>query len=288
MVRGSKLLLALVIGTGLLLLWAGGAMAAFEYAGVSARPMAMGGAFVGLADDVNALYYNPAGLAFIKEREETFMHAGKLGVLSRDYIALAVPTAGFYVFRDQAVLESEEGEASMSESIYSASYGIKLLPLVSLGASGKIMVMKSPLGSDVGLGIDVGALLKPVEMISVGVLVRNIGGGNLGKIGGEALDVNPEVAVGAAVKDLGKIVTAAADVVLMKNPADAASWTVGINAGAEAKLMKLLALRAGYNNGRITAGLGLFQERWGIDYAIGLEKGGLDGFSHHISLALRF
>lgn len=266
-------------------------MAAFEYAGASARPLGMGGAFVGLADDVNALYYNPAGLAFLKTREETFMHAGKLGVLSRDYIALAASSAGFYVFRDQAVLESEEGEASMSESIYSISYGRRLAPfapMVSLGLSGKLLVIRSLLGSDVGLGIDVGALVRPIEMVSVGVLVRNIGGGKLGRIGGEAIELDPNVAVGVAAKDLGKILTVAADLVLMRNPADIASWTVGINAGAEAKLINLLALRAGYNNGRITAGLGLFQERWGIDYAVGLEKGGLDGFSHHISLALRF
>ncbi len=33
------------------------------------RPLAMGNAFVGVADDFNALYYNPAGLARIKEWE---------------------------------------------------------------------------------------------------------------------------------------------------------------------------------------------------------------------------
>ena len=31
--------------------------------GVGSRPLGMGGAFVGIADDVTAGYYNPAGLA---------------------------------------------------------------------------------------------------------------------------------------------------------------------------------------------------------------------------------
>ena len=33
--------------------------------GYGARPSALGKAFVALADDANALYYNPAGMAFI-------------------------------------------------------------------------------------------------------------------------------------------------------------------------------------------------------------------------------
>ena len=46
---------------GLLILWAGGAGAAFNDIGVGARPLGMGGAFVALADDGNAANYNVAG-----------------------------------------------------------------------------------------------------------------------------------------------------------------------------------------------------------------------------------
>ncbi|MGQ9707961.1 MAG: hypothetical protein ACUVUR_03690, partial [bacterium] len=35
----------------------------FMKLGVGARPVAMGQAFTGVADDANALFYNPAGLA---------------------------------------------------------------------------------------------------------------------------------------------------------------------------------------------------------------------------------
>ena len=38
----------------------------YIYKGV--RPMGMGGAFVALSDDANALFYNPAGLANIKTK----------------------------------------------------------------------------------------------------------------------------------------------------------------------------------------------------------------------------
>ena len=35
--------------------------AAFEDVGVGCRPLGMGNAFVAVADDINATYYNPAG-----------------------------------------------------------------------------------------------------------------------------------------------------------------------------------------------------------------------------------
>ncbi|MGC9325349.1 MAG: hypothetical protein ACP5G0_11440 [Desulfomonilia bacterium] len=42
----------------------------YIYKGI--RPMGMGGAFVALSNDANALFYNPAGLADIKERQISF------------------------------------------------------------------------------------------------------------------------------------------------------------------------------------------------------------------------
>ena len=37
--------------------------------GVGARALGMGGAFVGLADDASAGYWNPAGLAFMSSHQ---------------------------------------------------------------------------------------------------------------------------------------------------------------------------------------------------------------------------
>jgi hypothetical protein len=41
----------------------------------SARPMGMGGAFTAVADDINAVYYNPAGLAFKEKQGNLFSYA---------------------------------------------------------------------------------------------------------------------------------------------------------------------------------------------------------------------
>ncbi len=53
-------------------LWCAGA----AWACVGSRPLAMGGAFIGLADDANATYWNPAGLAQLplQSGNGTWMH----------------------------------------------------------------------------------------------------------------------------------------------------------------------------------------------------------------------
>jgi hypothetical protein len=66
--------------------------AAFLDTGVGARALAMGGAFVAVADDATAAYWNPAGLAQLDHREFTLMHAGQWGnVVKRDFLNAALP-----------------------------------------------------------------------------------------------------------------------------------------------------------------------------------------------------
>ena len=63
-----------ILAIALLCVWAGGSVAQEEraidnFAGVGVRAMGMGGAFVGVADDFTAMYWNPAGLAQMQQRE---------------------------------------------------------------------------------------------------------------------------------------------------------------------------------------------------------------------------
>jgi hypothetical protein len=61
--------------------------------GVSARALALGGAFAAQADDVTAGYWNPAGLSQVKGNLQlTFMHSEYFaGIAKYDYGALAAP-----------------------------------------------------------------------------------------------------------------------------------------------------------------------------------------------------
>ena len=55
-----------------------------EELGVGSRAMGMGGAYVGIADDYSALYWNPAGLGFLEGTELALMHVNWLPNLADD------------------------------------------------------------------------------------------------------------------------------------------------------------------------------------------------------------
>lgn len=63
--------------------------------GVGARALGMGEAFVAVADDASAPYWNPAGLVFLPQRQVLFMHAEQFGdIINHDFISFAMPLEG--------------------------------------------------------------------------------------------------------------------------------------------------------------------------------------------------
>jgi len=77
----------------------------FLSGGVGARALGMGGAYVALAHDVHAGYWNPAGLSRLAFPEIAYMHAERFaGIVTFDYGSIAFPinarsTAGISFFR---------------------------------------------------------------------------------------------------------------------------------------------------------------------------------------------
>ncbi len=69
----------------------GTAGAQFLKIGPGARPAGMGEAFSAVADDVHAIYYNPAGLAALKSVEVTGMHNEHFQDVDYEFAAVAVP-----------------------------------------------------------------------------------------------------------------------------------------------------------------------------------------------------
>src|SRR5437762_1832991 len=82
-------------------LWAGDAgttAADFLNLGIGPRAIAMGDAQTGLADDVYATYWNPAGLSQLKTQEVAFTHTNYVQGINQEYLAYAYPNTRFGSF----------------------------------------------------------------------------------------------------------------------------------------------------------------------------------------------
>ncbi|MFQ5708579.1 MAG: hypothetical protein ACE5HO_14075 [bacterium] len=67
--------------------------------GVGARPLGMGGAYVAVANDGTAFYWNPAGLALVEKPEITFMYSTNFGgitdpLANYNHAGFALPLPG--------------------------------------------------------------------------------------------------------------------------------------------------------------------------------------------------
>lgn len=75
---------------------AGTTAAQFLKIGVGSRPLGMGGAFTTFSGDLNAMYWNPAGIADIYSREANFNHIDWIADVNYDYASFAsgIPELG--------------------------------------------------------------------------------------------------------------------------------------------------------------------------------------------------
>src|ERR1044071_6729021 len=67
--------------------WASGEADAFALPGFGARPGGMGGAFIGLSDDIESIFYNPAGLGNLVQSGVTAMYQAPELQTSRSFFA---------------------------------------------------------------------------------------------------------------------------------------------------------------------------------------------------------
>lgn len=164
-----------------------------------ARPAAMGEAFGGLADDVHAAYYNPAGLGGLKKVEITAMHESRFQGVAYDYAALAVPmlswvdsplkgnaygvlavsiyslSVGGIERRGTTETDEAVDTFAASDLAYALSYGYSLpeTPL-SIGLTAKAIDSRIDSAKASSFAADAGVLAKG-ERLSGGAGLRNFG-----------------------------------------------------------------------------------------------------------------
>ncbi len=161
--------------------------AAFLKIGIGARPLGMGSAFTAVANDVNAIAWNPGGLVQLSQKEISATHTRLFADTNLDFLGYACPT-GFGTFGMSAVYltqgeiegrgENREKTASFeaSDIAFAVSAARRLTGSVGLGANFKIIQQKIEQEKAVGFALDLGGIYKTrIPNLNLGLSVQNIG-----------------------------------------------------------------------------------------------------------------
>ncbi|NIN01644.1 MAG: PorV/PorQ family protein [candidate division Zixibacteria bacterium] len=170
----------------------GTAGAQFLELGVSARAIAMGEAFLSICDDASAVYYNPAGLSQLMERQAMFTHVSYPAEINYDFVALAYPAprfggvwgVGFTMlnagdmpyFGDYEVGLSPTQTFTAKDYALSLSYARSLTDRFNVGVTVKIIDELYDTERATGWAVDVGTLYDTgFKGFKIGMMISNFG-----------------------------------------------------------------------------------------------------------------
>ena len=158
---------------------------------VGGRANAMGGAFVALADDGFASYWNPAGMSAAEGTTISASHSDWLLDISLDHMGLILPTRpnewfGLSVtslsMGDQLVRTIEEPEGTgleygVQDLALSASYTRQITDRLAVGSSAKMIHLQAYNETAQTFAIDLGSILRTnFYGMKIGMALSNFGG----------------------------------------------------------------------------------------------------------------
>ena len=267
----------------------GGGANAYEQLLVGARPLGMGGAFTGLADDVTAVFFNPAGISALQQKEAIAMHASTSFDRQFNFVAVTAPNhkgdSGWGIsytrFSIDGIPETRLQPGSLTTPItnpdgtvtifslfddveenLAVSYGWKIDDKLRVG--GTIRIDHRELFGNVadGAGMDLGALYQATNDVRLGFTVQHLFEGMREEDNGTQHrdDVPMQAAVGVAVRGW-KDAMYVADIFAIEGD------HVGIRAGVEKWWNDHYALRTGINDGDFSVGASVKYQAFQFDYA---------------------
>ncbi len=266
---------------------------------VGARAIGMGESYVAQADDLSSLYWNPAGLALMQERQASFSYNQLVKDLSYQNAGIGIPLENGALGASISYLSygnipgyDTSGQSIGDQTAYSGvgTFGASWLGSQwSAGANIKGIQEKLSDVSATGVAFDVGGNLiypKPVfgGTMRLGAVVQNMGSGMKLLQQNDPFPTDWKVGL-AAVQMLDRRLNLSLD---YGKP----NFDTGVvSAGAEYWVAKFLALRTGYTNNHlegsgIRAGVGLRIKGISFDYAYAGE--GELGMANRFELAFRF
>lgn len=158
---------------------------------VGPRGKAMGGAFVGLADDVSALYWNPAGIATLPDNAVMLSHTEWLADVNFDFAGVSFPVEGFGTIgafitsltmpeMEVRTVEQPEGTGELfgaNDIAIGVSYARRLTDRFAIGANFKF-IRESIFNSSANtVAVDFGTLFRTgFNDMVIGFSISNFGG----------------------------------------------------------------------------------------------------------------
>jgi len=165
--------------------------ATFLEIGVGARAMAMGGSYVAVANDPTALFYNPAGIVWLKGVQVELMHNEWLVGTKHEFVGVVFPipfftsSIGFsfinldYGEQPVRTVERPEGTGetySARDYAVALSYALALTDRFSFGMSGKYINQRIWSETGHSMALDLGIFYNTVvKGLRLGISMSNFG-----------------------------------------------------------------------------------------------------------------
>jgi len=167
---------------------AGTTAAAFLKIDSGTRPMAMGGAFTGLANDINTLFWNPAGLTSIEFREFSAMQNFSIADINSQAIgyaqrlnqkmAFGIGFQGAFTqieYRAQPT-DKPDDLATVGGFATGLTLAYELIPEISIGGTAKLIHQRLSVENSLGFAGDFGMVLRPMgNLMGLGMSLQHFG-----------------------------------------------------------------------------------------------------------------
>ncbi len=155
-----------------------------------ARAMAMGTAFVAVADDQSAMYWNPAGIADLSGNRIVFDYTQWIADIKYNYVGATINlgsmgTVGLNLTSSSipemrvTTVDLPEGTGEMfgvSDAAVGITYALKLTDKFSIGFNPKFIYQRIWKMSATAIAIDLGVkYLTPFDGITLGMSISNFG-----------------------------------------------------------------------------------------------------------------
>jgi hypothetical protein len=297
----------------------------FLYTGVGSRPLGLGGAYVAVANDVTAGYWNPAGLVEAAGLQVQFMHAQQfMASIQYDYlaasncfengsaIALSVLRLGVDDIPDtrnalngvtiaEGLDYSRISFFNVTDYAFLFSYARRYTTKLAFGMNIKLIYRDFYSESAYGLGFDMGMHYRLLPKLMIGIMARDLTTTVMAWSTNEKEYITPSLRPGLAYTldfpsiklymqpsmDLGILFES------RKTSAQVNLGAISVDTfwGIEVGYSKHAFLRFGYDDlKRFNAGAGVHINRLGVDYSYtnyDYELGNVHRISFHLKLSSR-